>query len=306
MQVQLDPTHELRYILDMTKPYMDDTTGLYFAQARYYDSGVARFVSEDPIVAGQNWYGYCGNSPLSYRDPMGWDAIVVTQTKEVAGMGHLGALIEDNNGDWNFFYWGTDVKLERIDDPAIVQSPEMLNEYLAEKGWLGKNNLPYDGFTYIPGDFSKTLAKYDDVKREHDGIKSSLSSWDAIKCSVQSFVTGETTTNSKYDLFLRNCSQETVKHLGLGILPGGVTVDEYIISNSWIKATSTCIPNHQLVMLQFIFYNDAFTKEGFNASVQDFIKRYTDPNRFEDVVINKEYYERHLAHIKQITECPVD
>jgi len=52
---------------------MDDTTGLYFAQARYYEPGVARFVSEDAIKDQLNWYTYCNNSPISWLDPTGYN-----------------------------------------------------------------------------------------------------------------------------------------------------------------------------------------------------------------------------------------
>ena len=48
-------------------------TGLYYYRARYYDSSVGRFISEDPIrfAAGPDFYVYVGNRPLMYRDPFG-------------------------------------------------------------------------------------------------------------------------------------------------------------------------------------------------------------------------------------------
>ena len=51
----------------------NDSTGLYFYRARYYNPGLQRFVSEDPIglAAGPNVYGYVGGNPVSYRDPRG-------------------------------------------------------------------------------------------------------------------------------------------------------------------------------------------------------------------------------------------
>ncbi len=38
---------------------------------RYYDASVGRFISEDPIQAGDNWYAYCDNNPLKAIDPSG-------------------------------------------------------------------------------------------------------------------------------------------------------------------------------------------------------------------------------------------
>ena len=52
----------------------DDFTGLHYYRARWYDSNLGRFISEDPIgFAGGdvNLYGYVGNGPLDGTDPSG-------------------------------------------------------------------------------------------------------------------------------------------------------------------------------------------------------------------------------------------
>jgi RHS repeat-associated protein len=52
----------------------DSTTGLQFSRARWYDPGIGRFISEDPIgfAAGDiNIYAYVWNSPQRYSDPIG-------------------------------------------------------------------------------------------------------------------------------------------------------------------------------------------------------------------------------------------
>ena len=51
--------------------YLDEETGLIYLRARYYDPSVGRFISEDPIRDGMNWYAYCGNSPVMFADPSG-------------------------------------------------------------------------------------------------------------------------------------------------------------------------------------------------------------------------------------------
>ncbi|MGH7302760.1 MAG: RHS repeat-associated core domain-containing protein [Candidatus Rokuibacteriota bacterium] len=48
--------------------------GLYYYRARYYHSGLQRFISEDPIgFAGSNpnLYVYVDNSPIGATDPTG-------------------------------------------------------------------------------------------------------------------------------------------------------------------------------------------------------------------------------------------
>jgi RHS repeat-associated protein len=52
----------------------DSETGLDYYRARYYDAGVGRFISEDPLgfAAGDpNIYRYVGNSPTNFVDPSG-------------------------------------------------------------------------------------------------------------------------------------------------------------------------------------------------------------------------------------------
>jgi RHS repeat-associated protein len=55
----------------------DDGTGLYYNRARYYSPGSHRFLSEDPIGAGQNLYVYVENQPVLARDPFGLYTVVV-------------------------------------------------------------------------------------------------------------------------------------------------------------------------------------------------------------------------------------
>jgi RHS repeat-associated protein len=59
----------------------DSETGLYYLNARYYDSKIARFLSEDTYAgdAGDplslNLYTYCSNNPIMYIDPTGHWAV---------------------------------------------------------------------------------------------------------------------------------------------------------------------------------------------------------------------------------------
>ncbi len=51
----------------------NDNTGLYFYRARYYDPGLKRFISQDPIglLGGINSYAYAIQNPISYADLYG-------------------------------------------------------------------------------------------------------------------------------------------------------------------------------------------------------------------------------------------
>ena len=54
----------------------DETTGLYYLRARYYDPATSRMLSEDPVKQGLNWYVYCNNNPLKYIDPSGLTYVI--------------------------------------------------------------------------------------------------------------------------------------------------------------------------------------------------------------------------------------
>ncbi|TCL53456.1 RHS repeat-associated protein, partial [Hydrogenispora ethanolica] len=49
----------------------DVTTGLDYFGFRFYDPEVGRFISQDPIKDGANWFAYCYDNPIRYIDPLG-------------------------------------------------------------------------------------------------------------------------------------------------------------------------------------------------------------------------------------------
>lgn len=61
----------------------DSQSGLMLLGNRYYDAEAGRFISKDPIKAGDNWYAYCNNNPLKSIDPKGLDADKANKTLQV-------------------------------------------------------------------------------------------------------------------------------------------------------------------------------------------------------------------------------
>ncbi|OKP23020.1 RHS repeat domain-containing protein [Serratia fonticola] len=53
--------------------YEDTESGLYYNLNRYYDPGVGRYLTADPVKldGGLNQYGYVDNNPVNWVDPLG-------------------------------------------------------------------------------------------------------------------------------------------------------------------------------------------------------------------------------------------
>lgn len=57
-----------------TGQQFDELTGQYYLRARYYNPALGRFMQEDVYQGdGLNLYAYCGNNPVVYYDPSGYD-----------------------------------------------------------------------------------------------------------------------------------------------------------------------------------------------------------------------------------------
>ena len=60
--------------------YFDSETGFVYLRNRYYDPNTGRFISQDPIKDGNNWYAYCENNPVNRIDPLGLESYVFYTT----------------------------------------------------------------------------------------------------------------------------------------------------------------------------------------------------------------------------------
>jgi len=71
--------------------YFDAETGLHYNYHRYYDPGIGRYVSPDPIGfdGGLNTYTYVENRPTVFTDPLGLKTLQCT--KPLNAMGGSGA-----------------------------------------------------------------------------------------------------------------------------------------------------------------------------------------------------------------------
>jgi RHS repeat-associated protein len=101
-----------------------DETGDYYYRARYYDPGVGRFISEDPIrllgginlysyvdsvgktLTKNNAYLYTGNSPINRIDPLGLDYLDLNVSIGLYGIGITGGMMFDSSGVYPYLGGG--------------------------------------------------------------------------------------------------------------------------------------------------------------------------------------------------------
>ena len=59
--------------------YTDAESGWVYLRARMYDPAIGRFVNEDPVKYGWNWYTYADSNPVYYIDPSGNNPIAMAE-----------------------------------------------------------------------------------------------------------------------------------------------------------------------------------------------------------------------------------
>lgn len=228
--------------------YYDIETGFIYLRARYYDPSDCRFVSEDPICDGVNWYVYCAGDPVNFIDPNGTDAIFLNYEEEAKGFGHTSLLLQDDDDVWYYYYWGgNDRDMSKNSVPwgsspfcemqELSQSQynmrdmseiiQFLNESYEK---VNSNNniertLTLSDCLYLEGDFNKSVEAAKKMKEKADKYYD-----EAYKPFNKLF---------RYNLYVENCVQTCLDILSEG------TFDKYDLAykRTLSEARSLVIPN---------------------------------------------------------------
>ncbi|MBI4330312.1 MAG: RHS repeat-associated core domain-containing protein, partial [Chloroflexi bacterium] len=133
---------------------LDDAAGFYYYGGRYYDQGLARFISADPITPrpsdpqGLNRYSYVLNNPLRYVDPTGFEpddgpVVIPFYGPPGPGTGGITTLhVVGPNGNWVSYNYNrgglSSVAFNVTVGFQVQQAPARipLGRYPA-KGWWG-------------------------------------------------------------------------------------------------------------------------------------------------------------------------
>ena len=103
--------------------YTDSESGLIYLRNRYYDPSTGRFINEDPIRDGLNWYVYCENNPIMFVDPWGLAIWLVHGTFNGTA---------DNDPWVSTEFWTAEIQ--------NYVSETFNNEPLYAEAWSGSNN----------------------------------------------------------------------------------------------------------------------------------------------------------------------
>ncbi|MBR5552700.1 MAG: RHS repeat-associated core domain-containing protein, partial [Clostridia bacterium] len=243
-----------------TGEYHDAETGFIYLRARYYSPAIGRFINEDPIRDGLNWYVYCNNNPVNFVDPTGLDAIVITSTDSVdvlgVSFGHTSVIAQDENGDWYYYYWGNKnafvepVPAEVMESLVNEGSLDSFNTWLnddANKDKFENSTKSYEKSTYIEGDFSESVKYFESLIHGDSGDSGDNKSVIITRKVPTTSILGHTPDrvagpyNKDYKPFSNNCVTTSIDGLEKGILPNGKR----------FHSPKTFIPNTYAYILEF-------------------------------------------------------
>lgn len=268
--------------------YYDNETGYIYLRNRYYDPSIGSFITEDPIRDGMNWYAYCGGNPVMFVDPLGEDAIIITNSNSVdvkaTTLGHTSAIYQNDNGEWYYTYWGnkaaaviripnTYIKKYRRNGDIIANSMASLSDFNnALNSFLSSNGFEditsnYTDATYIVGDFTSSLdAAYADVRSAYPNGHNNGLLYELDDGSL--VYQGQ---NSPYNASWNNCFDRTYASLSKGTLENGMNAGTYMKD---LDLKGGVIPNNAISKFSEVFMNSSFTYSEAYSSLLNYAKLY--------------------------------
>ena len=114
----------------------DTETGLYYYRGRYYDQGLGRFLSEDPIAFASddfNFYSYGGNDPVDWVDPSGYSRDTYVPDPSHHGGPHIDRYNPAGQNVGRYSPDGTPLKHKGKPSPPIPNSDEEKFKRAADK-----------------------------------------------------------------------------------------------------------------------------------------------------------------------------
>ena len=220
--------------------YYDVDLGLYYLNARYYDSVIGRFVNTDDVsylgadgtLNSYNLYAYCLNNPIKYKDSEGTDAVLITAycRKGLPVVGHTALAFQYGDNWYITEYTGKTKASAKVKTRQICEKNEdpyeKINEYYGE--YTDKDMGPDVNMFLIL--YMKTLNKIYS-KKHYDSL---YLTGDYSKCYDEA-IKVEGSDLGGYNLITNNCGQYVNRILKHGDNSSGII-------NFYHKTSVTIVP----------------------------------------------------------------
>lgn len=238
----------------------DEETWMYWVKSRYYYPELYRFISVDNAmnsikgISSMNLYAYCRNVPIHTKDSFGTDLIVITASEGAYIFGHTSVLIQDENDDWYYYYFGPNaeagylglalgntvdagiiydkIPLQNTDtsDASFFSELTVLTNKLHDDANLGRQT--YDRAIYLKGDYTPS----------HKA---------ALKQKEQA-------SSQKYNLYRNNCVINSMKMMEATMNGFVAKLNTYMLSRKGQSTGLTSligsiIPNYVHSMMEGFF-----------------------------------------------------
>lgn len=186
--IQLSGEGELLKAAKFTGKDLDEDIGLYYFNARWYDQELGRFVSEDPVKDGMNWYVYCGNNPLYRLDPSGLSDYSLQEKIDKANEWQLQ---EVNEGTWDnkytsYTYIYTNGHGETL-KTLVYTTPDGVQHYMSQI--IGASGRIFETYVYTVDPQGNLRYSYQRVDRRTigqivwDGVTDTLGKVTGLKAT---------------------------------------------------------------------------------------------------------------------------
>ncbi len=130
-----------------TGKFFDKASGLYYFNARWYDSELGKFTTCDPIRDGLNWWNYCNGNPLSFVDSDGLEGRFFGYLQRLLSFDNSSfGITPNNNNNINF----------KVPTPKSVvedASLDFISNFDQNKALdVVQNGLDFAGMIFDPAD----------------------------------------------------------------------------------------------------------------------------------------------------------